>query len=194
MQEKQAIRDRMKALRLGLSAVEAERAGRAVAQRVLASPAAGGVVSVYASLPGELDTAPILAALWERGATVALPDWEGWKKGEGLRMLAVSCPEDVQREGRRVPQPACRPGRALPPAQAGLFLVPGVAFDRQGRRIGMGGGFYDRLLARASREALFFGLAYDFQVLEQLPAEPHDVPMHRVIHPSGEDGPGPAVR
>ena len=62
------------------------------------------------------------------------------------------------------------------------MLVPGVAFDRRGRRLGRGGGYFDRFLARVPGDAWKVGLAFDFQLLrEDLPEEKHDVPMCRVV-------------
>lgn len=60
-----------------------------------------------------------------------------------------------------------------------MVIVPGIAFDREGNRIGYGGGYYDALLARV--DALKIALAYDFQVLERIPAEPHDVRMDMIL-------------
>jgi len=61
--------------------------------------------------------------------------------------------------------------------------VPGIAFDREGNRLGMGGGYFDRLLSQASSTATFTGLAYDFQVVTHLPSETHDIPVHDVVTP-----------
>lgn len=64
-----------------------------------------------------------------------------------------------------------------------LIVVPGVAYDRRGNRLGRGKGFYDRLLG--STRATKIGIAYEFQIVDEVPAEPHDVPMDMVISPSG---------
>ena len=63
-------------------------------------------------------------------------------------------------------------------------LVPGVAFDRAGHRLGYGGGYYDRLLPSLRRDCLRVGLAYDEQVVDELPAEEHDVRLHAVVTPT----------
>ncbi len=62
--------------------------------------------------------------------------------------------------------------------------MPGVAFDRSGHRLGYGGGFYDRFLARLPARALRIGVAFDQQVLDELPAEEHDQPVDLVVTPS----------
>ena len=61
-----------------------------------------------------------------------------------------------------------------------MIIVPGVAFDRTGNRMGRGRGFYDRLL-KSTPQALKVGVAYDFQILDEIPVEPHDVKMNRII-------------
>lgn len=69
------------------------------------------------------------------------------------------------------------------PREIELIIVPAVAYDRKGNRLGRGKGFYDRLLAEA--KATKIGVGYDFQLLDEIPAEPHDVPMDMVITQSG---------
>ena len=65
------------------------------------------------------------------------------------------------------------------PSEIELIIVPAVAFDRNGNRLGRGKGFYDRLLQTTS--ATKIGVGYDFQLIEEIPAEPHDIPMDMVI-------------
>ena len=64
-----------------------------------------------------------------------------------------------------------------------LIIVPAVAYDRQGNRIGRGKGYYDRLLSRT--KALRIGVAYDFQLVDEIEAEPHDIPVDIVITETG---------
>jgi 5-formyltetrahydrofolate cyclo-ligase len=62
-----------------------------------------------------------------------------------------------------------------------VWIVPGLAFTKDGRRLGYGGGWYDRLLASARKDALRIGVAHEFQVLGDLPNEPHDILLNRVV-------------
>jgi len=174
----------MRSLRQGLSPEEVERASLAVARRVLVRPEAlqAPVVSVYAAAASEIQTASLLSAFLAMGKIVAVPDWQGWRAGSGVRLLAVTGPSDLV-PGGVVPQPRFAPDRLVGADRVGLFLVPGLAFTLRGDRLGMGGGFYDRLLSEASPAAAVFGLAFPFQMVDQLPVEPHDVPVHRVITP-----------
>ena len=78
-------------------------------------------------------------------------------------------------------QPPLETARLIPTAAIPLFLVPGLAFDPAGRRLGYGLGFYDRAFADAAPGALKVGLAFELQILESVPADPHDVPMDFVV-------------
>ncbi len=87
--------------------------------------------------------------------------------------------------GIREPRETEDGGRAFPPAQLDLMIVPGVAFSESGERIGMGGGYYDRFLPRA-KHALRVSFAYDFQVTSRLPQKTTDQPVHWVMTESRE--------
>ena len=69
----------------------------------------------------------------------------------------------------------------VPPKDVGTWLVPGLAFTRDGKRLGYGGGWYDRLLAEASEDAPKYGIAHAFQILDDLPSEPHDILLSGVV-------------
>ena len=76
-------------------------------------------------------------------------------------------------------EPVPNPELILPPHALDVILIPGIAFDRRGHRIGSGKGYYDRFLTRT--QAVRIGLAYDFQVIDRVPAEPHDVKMDWIV-------------
>ncbi|MDF1535229.1 MAG: 5-formyltetrahydrofolate cyclo-ligase [bacterium] len=183
--DKQRIRERMRALRHSLSPEQVRSAGIAVTGGVLDRPetAAAGTVCVYAHTCKEIPTDMLMDRLLEKGKTVAVPDWEGWKQGFGLRTAAIAGLNDLDLESRVVPQPSRVEGNIVPVDEIDIFLLPGLAFDLRGNRLGMGGGYFDRLLARASSTATFLGLAYNFQVITHLPAESHDIRVHDVVTP-----------
>lgn len=93
-------------------------------------------------------------------------------------MLAVPIGslEDLAPGYKGIPEPAA-PAPTAP--EADVIVVPGVAFTAGGTRLGYGGGFYDRYLAEATGTRI--GLCYDFQIVEDLPAGPHDIPMDRIV-------------
>ncbi|EPR41414.1 5-formyltetrahydrofolate cyclo-ligase [Desulfovibrio sp. X2] len=185
--DKGAIRSRMTARRRELSpTLRASLSARAQA-RIMALPAfaEAAVVLLYSPVRGETATEALIDALWARGATVLLPRCRPEEPG-CMDLACVSCAADLRPGsfGILEPDPArCPP---LEDLQGGvrpdLAIIPGVAFDRSGMRLGMGAGYYDRLLAAPGMEhCLRLGLAYDFQIVTKLPREPWDCPMHIVI-------------
>jgi 5-formyltetrahydrofolate cyclo-ligase len=108
-----------------------------------------------------------------------------WRAGERLELFAIDGPGDLAVASFQLLEPSADvradPGRRVAPADVDLFIVPGVAFDRHGGRLGYGRGYYDRLLALARTGAGVFGLAFEAQLVERVPAAAHDIPMNAVI-------------
>jgi 5-formyltetrahydrofolate cyclo-ligase len=137
----------------------------------------GEVVALYSAKGSEVDTAQIDGFARERGWVVAYP--RVITEERRLAFHAVTLDELVPAGfGLREPS-ADAPGIAL--ADVAAFLVPGLAFDRAGGRIGWGRGHYDATFAAASPHALRVGLAYECQVIEHVVREAHDVALHIII-------------
>ncbi|QOV37777.1 5-formyltetrahydrofolate cyclo-ligase [Streptomyces ferrugineus] len=178
------VRDRLPEDDVRASATEL--AGRALELPELAG---AGTVAAYVSVGSEPGTLALLDALRARGVRVLLPallpdndlDWGAYA---GRGSLAR-----VQHGGKMALfEPA---GERLGPdavTEADVVLLPGLAVDARGMRLGRGGGSYDRVLARlesaGARPALVV-LLYDSEVVERVPEEPHDRPVHAVVTPSG---------
>lgn len=176
---KEALRKRLAALRRSLSAeARAERAQRAC-QLLAAEPSfvSAQLVLAYAPLRFELDPGPLLERAWALGKTVALPRVI---EGSGELALHVYCAGDELAESGFAVREPLPTAPCVAPEQVQLVLVPALAFDGSGFRLGYGKGFYDRLLPRLAH-AERVGLAFELSLLPEIPAEPHDVPMHRVV-------------
>ena len=104
---------------------------------------------------------------------------------KGDKTIKVSLVENIDRDlsqgpyGIMQPKPECI--REVPIGKIDLVVVPGVAFDKHGNRLGRGGGYYDRFLAGLSPQVKRIGLAFDFQLLKELPVVSHDIPVTKVI-------------
>ncbi|HYJ60304.1 MAG TPA: 5-formyltetrahydrofolate cyclo-ligase [Actinomycetota bacterium] len=178
---KRAIRRQVLTARDAIPPAELVAGGEAVADAIagLSEVSAGTVVMSYWAFGSEVPTAPLHRRLWAAGVTVALPRIED---GE-LRILVYRDGDPLTTTGFGALEPA---PDASPVAATDLDVIatPGVAFDREGRRIGYGGGFYDRLFPRAPG-ALRIGVAHDLQVLDgPLPAGHFDLRVQAICTPT----------
>jgi 5-formyltetrahydrofolate cyclo-ligase len=181
--EKAALRQRLVAGRARLTADQRAAAGRALRDVVLELPQAqmAGTIAAYYSLASEPDTHGLVYALWKRGGYVLLPllrpdadlDWASYEGPDSLR----PGPRGIAEPGE--------PARGLDAvARADLVLVPALAVDRGGIRLGRGGGSYDRALARVGPGVPTIALVYDGELLDKIPADDHDQRVRLVARPS----------
>ncbi len=157
-------------------------AAEALAERLLAIPevANARVVLAYAANAEEISLAPTVAALRARGAAMAFPRVEA--PGVLGVHLIVSDDELVPGAlGIKEPSPDAE---RIPRESIDAVLVPGVAFDAEGARLGYGGGFYDRLLPTLRHDCRRVGVAFDEQIVEALPVDEHDACVDVVATPT----------
>lgn len=167
------IRKKIKDLRIMLNEAEKMAAADAVFSRVEESAAfqLAERILMYHSLPDELSTLKFLDK-WKKLKKFYLP------RVNGVNLELLPYDESRLEIGSfHIEEP--RGNDTHPVEEMEVIIVPGVAFDRKGRRLGRGKGFYDRLLQTA--KAIKIGVGYEFQLLEEIPAEPHDVAMDYVI-------------
>jgi 5-formyltetrahydrofolate cyclo-ligase len=173
---KERLRRELASRRSRVSAADSEEAGRRVAARVAELPGFGGCrrLALYAAVRGELSLAA-LAGLAEAQGLPLL-----WPRVVADRLEFVDAtPGELEVGTFGVPEPPV--GRAPVSLAAGDWVVvPGLAFDAAGRRLGRGGGFYDRALAGCA-EPVRVGVGYDFQCVDEVPAGPHDQPVDWVV-------------
>ncbi len=135
---------------------------------------AAQVVALFAALPNEVD----LSELWEERGTrrFCFPRVEG----NEMQFFAVNGPEDLQPSHWKIaePQENAQPVRR---SEIDMILLPGLAFGRDGSRLGRGGGYYDRLLSQPDVRAERVGVCYSQQLFDTLPREPHDQCVDRVL-------------
>lgn len=141
-------------------------------------------VALYTAARGEMDTVPLLENAWGSGKTVLLPLCSRTEQGK-MWMVPCSGPENLATGAFDIPEPLLAPQDVekvrLDKASPDIIVLPGVAFDRTGTRLGMGGGYYDRLLALPEyANCLRIGLGYAFQLVESLPRQKWDLPVHAV--------------
>lgn len=195
-QTKTGLRRALSAARRSLSPLERQQRSRRVvtACRNLAGFSSAAVICTYVNFREEVETVDFIAALLREGRRVAVPiHLHG--AAQPLVFAEIRDLSEMAPDPFGILQPPRETARLVPTATIPLFLVPGLGFDPAGRRLGYGLGCYDRAFADAAPGALKVGLAYELQLLESVPADPHDVPMDfvvtedRVIRASGAGSP-----
>lgn len=162
--------------RFKLSPEERRTKSREIEQRLFGLPefSAARTVMFYASFRSEVETHDMIRRALAGGKRVVLPK----VRGKQLALFEIrDFDRDVQPGAWGIPEPAS--GRAADPAAVQFIVVPGAAFDPAGNRLGYGAGFYDRLLGNFKGATA--ALAFELQVVPQVPADPHDVPVQRIV-------------
>lgn len=160
---------------------ERDAAGRSIVEKVISLEAyhRASVVMAYAGIGSEVGTDPFLRAVLGDGKALVLPRVN--RAAQALELYEVQdLARDLEPGVWGIPEP--RPSTSSPVelGAVDLALVPGVAFDRRGGRLGHGAGFYDKLLGSAGRRPPLVAGAFEVQVVGRLPVEPHDVFMDLV--------------
>lgn len=138
-----------------------------------------GLISTYVGFGEEVETSGLIHELLRERKSVAVPVHGS---GHGKPAFAeIASWDELAPNSLGFLEPLPEKMRLVAIDSIGCFLVPGVGFDLWGNRLGYGLGFYDRALQTAPHDSLLVGLAYDLQVVENLPVSGHDVPMHLII-------------
>jgi len=191
MSDKVTIRKEMRARRKALSPEAKARAAGVICDKILSNPVVSGALdpfdgwgalAAYLASPDEIDLTVAIEGMIARGVTVVAPRWNG--ETYELAKLKSLRDEDLRKGPMGILEP--KDADIVPPKEVAVWLVPGLAFTRDGKRLGYGGGWYDRLMADADKHATKFGIAYVFQVTEDLPSEPHDIRIDGIVDDSLE--------
>ena len=181
--EKAALRERALALRKAAFERHGPEAGRRLAAHGLdfLSPRPGIIVSGFAAIRDEIDPSALLDWLHREGFKLALPVMEG--RGKPLLMRAWAPGDEMSTVQWGIREPLASKAEVYP----GVLLVPLLAFDRRGSRLGYGGGFYDRTLQklRARAAVTAVGISYDELEVDAVPHESYDQRLDWVLTPSG---------
>lgn len=139
-------------------------------------------VAFYFAINGEIATKSLIDYCWQQNKKVYLPVLHPFSKGH-LLFMRFKQDDSLKLNQFAIPQPQLNVNDLIPANKLDIIFTPLVAFDSQGNRLGMGGGYYDRLFAYSSKPAKF-GLAHDCQWIEKLDTNPWDIPLDEVITPS----------
>ncbi len=141
------------------------------------------VIMFYAAFDGEVDTFEMIQQAQKLGKKIALPMIIRNQKRKNLRpALVANLNQHLRLGSYGIKEPKRSQCPSVEVEKINLIIVPGVAFDRRNNRLGRGQGYYDRFLSEVPSSIPTFGLAFDFQIVPQLPHQPeHDVRVSRVI-------------
>ncbi|MCR4443072.1 MAG: 5-formyltetrahydrofolate cyclo-ligase [Peptococcaceae bacterium] len=178
--EKKSLRQKMQEMRQSLTALEIETKSRQAASLLLQLSEYRLARTLLAYLPirGEVDTIPLIITAWQQQKRVVVPTC---LPGRRLALSELRSLDELAAGTFGIPEPKAEFLRKVPPGQVDLALLPGVAFDLSGGRLGYGGGYYDRFLGSLRPGCPKIGLAYEFQLVSVLPAEEHDLPVDMVV-------------
>ncbi|MCJ7927253.1 MAG: 5-formyltetrahydrofolate cyclo-ligase [Pantoea vagans] len=186
MLQRQEIRQQVRHLRRAMTDEQQAQAAEQLAELALnyAPVTAARNIALFLSVDGELNTRPLIARLWHLKKAVYLPVLHPFSPGN-LLFLRYSPDTPLIPNKLRIPEPPLDIRQLSTLDQLDLMLVPLVAFDQHGQRLGMGGGFYDRTLQNWRQHGFLpVGLAHDCQQVDSLPVAEWDVPLPAVMTPS----------
>ena len=174
--DKKSLRNAIRAQKRAMTEEEITAASEALVNAFLATDAYKQAKTVYAYLPynQEVRTVPLVLQAWKDGKQVAVPKIYG----EEMRFLYITDMAQVAPGYSGIPEPIEDGPVAEDPTA--LVLMPGLAFDKEGHRIGYGGGYYDRFLAQEPDHPTI-ALCYAFQVVPEIPTADFDIPVDQVI-------------
>jgi 5-formyltetrahydrofolate cyclo-ligase len=175
MKDKKQIRAEIKA---ALEAMDPDRAARessAAAARLIAEREFSDArsVMIFLPIPGEINALDIARAAWSSGKRVVVPKIRAPGVMDAIEIHSLD--KDLAPGAMDILEPIAN--EVLAASELDLIVAPALAYDRRGNRLGRGGGYYDRFISQTGG-CLVCGLAFDGQLLDELPAEPHDQPVN----------------
>lgn len=177
---KRELRQQIREFLAGIPAPELSRRSALAVQRLCAEPEyrQAATLMLFLSMPQEIDTTLLALEAWRAGKRVLAP--RVFAEERNMIPIEISSISSGTLEGYMgVREPVAGP--AVPVAEIDLLIVPGLAFDACGNRLGRGRGFYDRFLARPGFRAVTCALALDEQFVPQVPCEPFDVAVNMLV-------------
>ena len=177
------LRQQIRKIRANLTALQQQQAEDSITQQALALIEARNAqhIALYISFDGEISTEKLIKIFWMQGKQVYLPVLHPFNPNHLLFLRYL--PETPMLKNKfGIWEPKLNVQNVLPLKELDILFTPLVAFDKQGNRLGMGGGFYDRTLQNWRNSSFIpVGLAHQCQQVEQLPTEVWDVPLHQIL-------------
>jgi len=138
----------------------------------------------YLAMKDEVQTEKMIEESLQKGKRVVAPSID-WQRKEILPSEIKDLTKDIEIGVLKIPQPKNNLYSPFSPVNIDMVIVPGVVFDRKGNRLGFGGGFYDRFLGKLSDKTELVALAFELQLVENVPSQSHDVAVDYLITERG---------
>ena len=177
------LRQQIRKTRANLTALQQQQAEDSITQQALALIEERNAqhIALYISFDGEISTEKLIKILWVQGKQVYLPVLHPFNPNH-LLFLRYLPDTPMCHNKFGIWEPKLNVQNVLPLDKLDILFTPLVGFDKQGNRLGMGGGFYDRALQNWQNASFIpVGLAHQCQQVEQLPTEAWDVPLHQIL-------------
>ena len=177
------LRQQIRKTRANLTALQQQQAEDSITQQALAFIEERNAqhIALYVSFDGEISTEKLIKTLWAQDKYVYLPVLHPFNPNH-LLFLRYLPDTPMLKNKFGIWEPKLNVQNVLPLDELDILFTPLVAFDKQGNRLGMGGGFYDRTLQHWQKSPFIpVGLAHQCQQVEQLPTEAWDVPLHQIL-------------
>lgn len=173
LSEKAQLRLKMMNIRTSLSTNEVQTKSNKIIEQFILLPQymKAKTLLVYLPFKNEIDTKPLIKKSWQDNKRILVPVCQPEKK---LLLSDLYSFNELKANKYGILEPAKEHQRSTPHEEVDLAIIPGVAFDYSGYRLGYGGGYYDRFLDNLLPDCTKIGLVFDFQLIDKVPTEPHD--------------------
>lgn len=178
---KHSIRNNVLQMRESHPANERGEKSREIMKRLLSLDDFSDAITVmlYVSIKGEVETREIIRDCLSIGKKVAVPIAD--KENRTLSVAEIKSLEDLREGSFSILEPSEDFVRLLNPEEVDVVIVPGIAFDRKGNRIGYGFGYYDNFLKTVRPDCRIIALAYELQIVEDVPVDSNDVKIGKIV-------------
>lgn len=184
-QQRDTIRKAIRQRRQLLTAEQQHIAAQQLVSQVLSHPKVqkAQTIALFLSFDGEIDTQPLISQLWSLNKHVCLPILHPFHR-HNLLFLRYTPSTQLIKNRFAILEPSLNVNDVIPLSDIDIIFTPLVAFDKQGQRLGMGGGFYDRTLENWQHKSFYpMGLAHTCQLVDKLPIANWDIPLPEIITP-----------
>jgi 5-formyltetrahydrofolate cyclo-ligase len=180
MQDKSELRKELLSKRNNIPPVVRMAKNKMVLERMLSLDEFrnAGIIFFFASFRTEVDTAEMIKSSLSSGKRVLLPKVD--KDSHELQLYEIRDFSELAPGYMGIPEPTFQ-GRQMSINDADIVIIPGAGYDASGNRIGYGGGYYDRLLSGLQKDIPVIAPAYEEQIVDSIPSEPHDIRVHMIV-------------